>query len=89
MEGLTYLIPTESKHPREAYRFMEWAMSAEVQVQQTLKEAASAKKIDLRRPQSQRHSIHINFPGQRSRSETETDNTGICRDDGSDGAPSL
>jgi len=23
LEGLTYLIPTESKHPREAYKFLE------------------------------------------------------------------
>jgi len=44
MEGLTYLIPTESKHPREAYRFLEWAMSAQVQVQQTLKGGASIRK---------------------------------------------
>ena len=44
MEGLTYLIPTESKHPREAYRFVEWAMSAQVQVQQTLQGSASARK---------------------------------------------
>jgi len=43
MEGLTYLIPTESKHPREAYRFLEWAMSAQVQVQQTLKGGASIR----------------------------------------------
>jgi multiple sugar transport system substrate-binding protein len=44
LEGLTYLIPTESQHPREAYRFLEWAMSAEVQVQQTLKGGASSRK---------------------------------------------
>jgi multiple sugar transport system substrate-binding protein len=44
MEGLTYLIPTESKHPREAYRFLEWAMSEQVQVQQTLKGGASIRK---------------------------------------------
>jgi multiple sugar transport system substrate-binding protein len=44
LEGLTYLIPTESKHPREAYRFLEWAMSAQVQVQQTLKGSSSARK---------------------------------------------
>jgi multiple sugar transport system substrate-binding protein len=36
LEGLPYLIPTESKHAREAYRFLEWAMSVRVQVQQTL-----------------------------------------------------
>jgi multiple sugar transport system substrate-binding protein len=44
MEGLTYLIPTQSQHPREAYRFMEWAMSAEVQIQQTLRGGASARR---------------------------------------------
>jgi multiple sugar transport system substrate-binding protein len=44
MEGLTYLIPVESKHPREAYRFIEWAMSNQVQVQQTLQGGGSLKK---------------------------------------------
>ena len=44
LEGLTYLIPTESKHPREAYKFLEWAMSAQVQVQQTLKGGASTRE---------------------------------------------
>jgi multiple sugar transport system substrate-binding protein len=44
MEGLTYLIPTESKHPRDAYRFLEWAMSAQVQVQQMLKGSSSIRK---------------------------------------------
>jgi multiple sugar transport system substrate-binding protein len=43
LEGLTYLIPTESQHPREAYKFLEWAMSSPVQVQQTLKGSASAR----------------------------------------------
>jgi multiple sugar transport system substrate-binding protein len=43
LEGLTYLIPTESKHPREAYRFIEWAMSAQVQIQQTMKGSSSAR----------------------------------------------
>jgi multiple sugar transport system substrate-binding protein len=36
-EGLTYLIPQESMHPREAYRFLEWVMSAQVQELQTMK----------------------------------------------------
>jgi multiple sugar transport system substrate-binding protein len=36
LEGLTYLIPTESKESREAYQFIEWAMSAQVQTQQTI-----------------------------------------------------
>jgi multiple sugar transport system substrate-binding protein len=44
LEGLTYLIPAESKHPREAYRFLEWAMSEQVQVQQTLKGGASIRE---------------------------------------------
>ncbi len=44
LEGLTYLIPTESKHPREAYRFLEWSMSEQVQVQQTLKGGASIRE---------------------------------------------
>jgi len=44
LEGLTYLIPKESAHPREAYRFLEWAMSAQVQEQQTLKGSSSARK---------------------------------------------
>jgi len=44
LEGLTYLIPKESAHPREAYRFLEWAMSAAVQVQQTLKGSSSLRK---------------------------------------------
>ena len=44
MEGLTYLIPMESKHPREAYRFLEWAMSAQVQIQQTLEGGASIRQ---------------------------------------------
>jgi multiple sugar transport system substrate-binding protein len=44
LEGLTYLIPTESKHPQEAYRFLEWAISSQVQVQQTLKGGASVRE---------------------------------------------
>jgi multiple sugar transport system substrate-binding protein len=44
LEGLTYLIPKESKHPREPYRFMEWAMSAQVQVPQTLHGGGSTRK---------------------------------------------
>ena len=44
LEGLTYLIPTESKHSREAYKFIEWAMSNQVQEQQTLGGSASARK---------------------------------------------
>jgi multiple sugar transport system substrate-binding protein len=44
LEGWAYLIPTESKHPREAYRLIEWALSPDVQIQQTLKGGASARK---------------------------------------------
>ena len=44
MEGLPYLITARSKHPREAYRFLEWAMSPSVQVQQTLQGGTSARK---------------------------------------------
>jgi multiple sugar transport system substrate-binding protein len=43
LEGLTYLIPTGSKHPREAYRFLEWAMSTPVQVQEQIRGGASAR----------------------------------------------
>jgi multiple sugar transport system substrate-binding protein len=51
LEGLTYLIPMESKHPREAYRFLEWAMSAEVQIQQTLKGGASTRASTYDNPE--------------------------------------
>ena len=51
LEGLTYLIPTESEHPREAYRFLEWAMSAEVQDRQMLKGSSSARKSTYDNPQ--------------------------------------
>ena len=44
LEGLTYLIPTESKQPQEAYRFIEWAMSDQVQIQQMLKGSSSIRK---------------------------------------------
>ncbi len=44
LEGLTYLIPTESKHPREAYKFLEWAMSVQVQDQQQLQGSSSIRK---------------------------------------------
>lgn len=45
LEGLTYLIPKESKEPTEAYRFIEWAMSAQVQIQQTLRGGNSIRKL--------------------------------------------
>jgi multiple sugar transport system substrate-binding protein len=44
LEGLTYLIPTESQHPKEAYRFLEWAMSDQVQVSQTLHGSSSVRQ---------------------------------------------
>jgi multiple sugar transport system substrate-binding protein len=44
LEGLTYLIPTKAKHPGEAYRFLEWAMSGQVQTQQTLDGSSSIRK---------------------------------------------
>jgi len=50
LEGLTYLIPKESKHAREAYRFLEWAMSDAVQVQQMLLGSLSAKKSTYENP---------------------------------------
>jgi multiple sugar transport system substrate-binding protein len=44
LEGLTYLIPTESKHPPDAYKFLEWALSARVQDQQQLHGSSSIRK---------------------------------------------
>jgi multiple sugar transport system substrate-binding protein len=43
MEGLTYLIPAESRDPKDAYRFMEWALSNQMQVQQALKGSGSLR----------------------------------------------
>ncbi|MGC1449653.1 MAG: extracellular solute-binding protein [Candidatus Sulfotelmatobacter sp.] len=51
LEGLTYLIPQESTHPREAYRFLEWLMSAQVQERQTLKGGLSARKSTYDNPE--------------------------------------
>jgi multiple sugar transport system substrate-binding protein len=50
LEGLTYLIPTESKEPREAYQFIEWAMSAQVQTQQTLMGGDSVRESTYEDP---------------------------------------
>ena len=50
LEGLTYLIPTESRHPREAYKFVEWAMSSQVQEQQTLDGSASLRRSTYKSP---------------------------------------
>jgi multiple sugar transport system substrate-binding protein len=44
LEGLTYLVPTESPHPKEASRFIEWAMSSQVQIQQTLDGSTSIRQ---------------------------------------------
>jgi multiple sugar transport system substrate-binding protein len=44
LEGLTYLVPTGSPHPKEASRFIEWAMSALVQTQQTLDGSTSIRQ---------------------------------------------
>jgi len=43
LEGLTYLIVSGSKHSREAYKFIEWAMSQQVQVAQTLHGSSSLR----------------------------------------------
>jgi hypothetical protein len=43
LAGLTYPLPSESSYPQAAYRFMEWALSTQVQVQQTLKGSASLR----------------------------------------------
>ena len=44
---LTYLIPTESKHPDEAYKFLEFALSREVQIKQTLAGGTSLRRTGL------------------------------------------
>src|SRR5262249_47767581 len=54
LEGWSYLIPTESKHPREAYRFIEWAMSPRVQREQTIRGGSSAMKATYDDPAIQR-----------------------------------
>ena len=51
LEGLTYLIPKESKHAREAYRFLEWVMSDAVQVQQMLHGSSSARESAYDNPE--------------------------------------
>lgn len=54
LEGLTYLIPTESKHAREACRFLEFALSREVQIKQTLDGGASLRKSTYEDPSVKR-----------------------------------
>jgi multiple sugar transport system substrate-binding protein len=44
LEGLTYLVPTGSPHPQEANRFIEWALSSQVQIQQTLDGSTSIRQ---------------------------------------------
>jgi multiple sugar transport system substrate-binding protein len=51
MEGLTYLIPAESKHPREAYKFLEWLISDSVQVEQTLEGSGSLRQSTYDNPE--------------------------------------
>ena len=50
MTGLSYLIPTESKHPHEAYRFIAWAMSSQVQIRQMLMGSESIRKSTYEDP---------------------------------------
>jgi multiple sugar transport system substrate-binding protein len=50
LEGLIYLITTESKHPREAYKFLEWTMSAQVLDQQQLHGSSSIRKSTYANP---------------------------------------
>ncbi|MGC2398399.1 MAG: extracellular solute-binding protein [Acidobacteriaceae bacterium] len=44
MEGLTWLIPAGTPNPKEAYRFLEWVMSDQVQVSQTLHGSNSTRE---------------------------------------------
>jgi multiple sugar transport system substrate-binding protein len=41
LEGLTYLLPAQSQHSKEAYQFLEWVMSSAVQARQTLQGSSS------------------------------------------------
>jgi multiple sugar transport system substrate-binding protein len=43
LEGLTYLVVAGSNHSRDAYRFLEWAMSQQVQDAQTLRGSSSLR----------------------------------------------
>jgi multiple sugar transport system substrate-binding protein len=54
LEGLTYLIPAESRHAPEAYRFLEFALSREVQIRQTLDGGTSLRKSTYEDPRVQR-----------------------------------
>jgi len=44
MEGLISLLPANASHPKEAYRWMEWATSSTVQIQQTLHGGGSLRR---------------------------------------------
>jgi multiple sugar transport system substrate-binding protein len=50
MEGLTYLIVFGSKRTREAYKFLEWAMSQQVQDEQTLHGSSSIRRATYDNP---------------------------------------
>ena len=54
LEGLTYLIPTESKRAPEAYRFLEFALSREVQIRQALDGGTSLRKSTYEDPRVKR-----------------------------------
>jgi multiple sugar transport system substrate-binding protein len=46
----TYMIPSESKHPKEAYRFLEWAMSKDIQKKWTLLGGIPARESIFNEP---------------------------------------
>ncbi len=51
LEGWTYLTPSGARRPREAFRFMEWALSQDVQIDECIQGAQSPRKstyLDLR-----------------------------------------
>jgi multiple sugar transport system substrate-binding protein len=50
LEGLTWLIVSGSAHAREAYKFLEWAMSPKVQEAQTLHGGSSVRKSTYENP---------------------------------------
>ena len=50
MEGLTYLLVSNSKHLREAYRFLEFAMSPQIQGGQTTRGSSSIRKSTYDNP---------------------------------------
>ena len=87
LEGLTYLVPTESQHPKEAYRFIEWAMSAQVQIQQTLNGSTSIRKSVYEDSRVKEQAIHAGLSGKCSYRQGETDDTGVFTDDGGGGTP--